>query len=239
MGPKRHYLSCSGHQVSQSAEVVSGSGEGKQPPNLLDPSQLHFLWHPHHLHPPERLFHSFSLPLAHLITCVPCGPLIHSAPAVRVVLRQVRSDIHPTKLSDQLPRVVVLVPSQRHPFSAGEGLRHEHRSISFRSSIGLDQKSLHQKPVAVLHQYMSQVAQLRLAAFGLLEQPGIGIRRGSMGLVLPLLPVKVDLPARSGRLPHSVLSPETLLASPSLDQCPVHCEMFVRNMRPRTLQHPL
>jgi hypothetical protein len=68
-------------------------------------------------------------------------------------------------------------PSQRHAFSAGERLRHEHRSISFRSSIGLGQKSLHQKSVAVLHQYMSQVAQLRLAAFGLLEQPGIGIRR--------------------------------------------------------------
>jgi hypothetical protein len=39
----RHSVSCSGHQVSQSAQVVSSSGEGKQPANLLDPSQLHFL----------------------------------------------------------------------------------------------------------------------------------------------------------------------------------------------------
>ena len=36
-------VSCSGHQVSQSAEVVGSSGEGKQPPDLVDPSQLHFL----------------------------------------------------------------------------------------------------------------------------------------------------------------------------------------------------
>src|SRR5216684_1285745 len=35
--------SCSGHQVSQSAEVVSSSGEGKQPPHFVDSSQLHFL----------------------------------------------------------------------------------------------------------------------------------------------------------------------------------------------------
>ena len=34
--------SCSGHQVSQSAEVVSSSGEGEQPPRFGDPSQLHF-----------------------------------------------------------------------------------------------------------------------------------------------------------------------------------------------------
>jgi len=37
------HLSCSGHQGSQSAQVVGGSGEGKQPPHLVDPSQLHFL----------------------------------------------------------------------------------------------------------------------------------------------------------------------------------------------------
>src|ERR1700733_9985324 len=34
--------SYSGHQVSQSAQVVGGSGESKQPPYLLDSSQLHF-----------------------------------------------------------------------------------------------------------------------------------------------------------------------------------------------------
>ena len=42
-GPKRHSGSGSGHEVSQAAEVVSSPGEGKQPPDLLDPSQLHFL----------------------------------------------------------------------------------------------------------------------------------------------------------------------------------------------------
>src|SRR5712692_6490360 len=167
------------------------------------------------------------------------GPLIDRTRAVRIVLRHMWSDVHPAKLSDQFLRVVVLVPSQRHAFSAGEGLRHEHRSISFRSAIGLGQKSLHQKPVAVLHQYMSQVAQLGFAAFGLLEQPGIRIRRGSMGLVLPLFPVKIDLSSRARWVALAVLPPETLLTRPSLDQSPVHREMFFRHVRLRTFQHPL
>ncbi len=37
------HVSCSGHQVSQSAQIVGGPGEGEQPPDLVDPSQLHFL----------------------------------------------------------------------------------------------------------------------------------------------------------------------------------------------------
>ncbi len=102
-------MSCPGHQVSQSAEVVSGSGEGEQPRNLVDPSQLHFLQRPYHLYPPERLLHSFSLPLAHLVSCVPRGPLIHHAPAVRIVLRHVRGDVHPTKFSYQFLLVVILL----------------------------------------------------------------------------------------------------------------------------------
>src|SRR5450755_3009671 len=89
------------------------------------------------------------------------GPLIHRAPAVRIVLRHMWSNVHPAKFSYEFLRVVVFVCSQGHPLSAGEGLGHEHRCISLRSSISLGQKSLHQKPVAVLHQYMSQVAKLR------------------------------------------------------------------------------
>src|SRR6266446_10516903 len=108
-----------------------------------------------------------------------------------------RGDVHPPQFSDEFPRVVVLVPSQRYAFPRWDRFHHEHRSISFRSAIGLGQKCLHQKPVAVLHQYMSQVAELRLATFGLLEQSGIRIRRGFMGPVLSLLSVKVDLSSRA------------------------------------------
>ncbi len=130
----------------------------------------------------------FQLPLTHLIPSMPRGPLIHRAPAVRIVLRHMRGDVHPTEFSDQFLRVIVLVSSQRHALSRRDGFGHQHRRIPLRSAMGLGQKGLRQKPVAVLHQYMSQVAELCFAAFRLLEQPGIRIRCGFMGLVLSLLP---------------------------------------------------
>ncbi len=37
------HVSCSGHQVSQSAQIVGGPGKDKQPSHLVDSSQLHFL----------------------------------------------------------------------------------------------------------------------------------------------------------------------------------------------------
>src|ERR1700738_1589728 len=86
---------------------------------------------------------------------------------------------------------------------------------------------------------MSQVAELRFAPFGLLEQPSLGIRRRFMGLVLALLPVKVDLSSGPGRLLLSVLPPKAFLTRPGLDQRTVHREMFIRHVRPRAFQHPL
>src|SRR6266481_9271006 len=86
---------------------------------------------------------------------------------------------------------------------------------------------------------MSHIAQLRLASAGLGVQPGIRIGGRFMGLVLSLLPAKVDISSRFGRLPAPVLWPETLMTCPSLDQRSVHCEMFIRHVRPGSFQHPL
>src|SRR6266850_2477932 len=60
-----------------------------------------------------------------------------------------------------------------------------------------------------------------------------------MGLVLSLFPAKVHISSRFGRLPGPVLRSETLVTCPSLDQGPVHREMFIRHERPGSFQHPL
>src|SRR6202453_41651 len=142
---------------------------------------------------------------------MPCGPLVHRAPTVGIVLCHMGSNVHPAEFSHEFLRVVVLVSSQGHPLSPRNGLRHEHRRFPLRSSIRLGQKGLRQKSVAVLHQYMSQVAQLGLASFGLLEQTRLRIRCRFVGLVLSLFPVKVHLSARSRRLSLPVLPPKALL----------------------------
>ena len=151
---------------------------------------------------------------------MPRRPLINRTPAVGIVLCHMGRDVHPAKPFDKLLRVVILFPAHCHPLPTLNPLSHQHRCISFRSSFGLGQKSLHQEPVAVFHEYMSQVAQLCLAAFGLLKQPGIGIRRALVGLVLPRLPVKIDIPSRPRRVPLPIFPPETLLTRPCLDQRP-------------------
>src|SRR5258707_9040490 len=170
---------------------------------------------------------------------MPRGSLVHRAPAVGRVLRHMRSDVHPPKFSYEFPRVVVLVSSQRDALSSGVRFRHEHGSIPLRSARRLGQKGLHQKPVAVFHQYMSHIAQLRLASAGLGVQPGIRIGGRFMGLVLSLFSAKVDISARFGRPPGPVLGSETLMTCPSFDQRSVHGEMFIRHVRLGSFQHPL
>jgi hypothetical protein len=76
-------MSCSDHQVSQSAEVVGSPGGGKQSANLIDPSQLHFT-----LASQPSSSTRTIVPLAFASadsphTRLPRGPLIHRASALR------------------------------------------------------------------------------------------------------------------------------------------------------------
>src|SRR5258708_37198677 len=87
--------------------------------------------------------------------------------------------------------------------------------------------------------HMSHMAQFRLASAGFGVHPSIRIGSRFMGLVLLLFSAKVDISARFGRLPGPVLGSGTLVTCPSLDQCPVHREMFIRHVRLGSLQHPL
>src|SRR5260370_16273303 len=89
-------------------------------------------------------------------------------------------------------------------------------------------KSLYQQPVAVLHQYMSQVAELGLAAFGFLEQLGIRIRCGFVGLILSLFPMKIDLSSRVRCLPLSILAPLHLLPPPSPHPSPAPLQTSIQ-----------
>src|SRR6202522_729481 len=170
---------------------------------------------------------------------MPCGPLVYRAPAIARVLRHVRGDVHPAQFSYEFSRVVILVSSQRHSLSRRKGLGHQQRSLSLRSSVRLRQKRRQQESVAVFHQYMPHITQLRLAPSRLRPQSGIGIGAGFMGLVLALFPFEVDVSSRSGGLARSVLGPETLVTGPGLNQRPIHREVFIGHKRPSSFQHPL
>jgi hypothetical protein len=78
-----------------------------------------------------------------------------------------------------------------------------------------------------------------LRSLWILEQSSVGIRGRFMGLVRPLLLVKVDLSSWSGWLPLPLLPPKAFLTGPSVAQRPIHREMFIRHVRPRMFQHSL
>src|SRR3989441_9686370 len=124
-------------EISQPAEIVRRTGEGKQPPDFLQPSQLHLLQHADDLHPSERLLHSLSFLLAQFVTDMPGSPSVDRTGPVRVVLRHMRRDVHPSEFPHELLRVIVLVPAQGHVLDTWNLLRQEQPCISFRSAVGL------------------------------------------------------------------------------------------------------
>src|SRR5579864_3636426 len=42
---------------------------------------------------------------------MPCGPLVHRAPAIGIVLRYMRRDVHPAKFTYEFLGVIILVSS--------------------------------------------------------------------------------------------------------------------------------
>src|SRR5260370_8037053 len=170
---------------------------------------------------------------------MPRGPLIHRTPAIGRVLRHVRRDVHPAEFPYEFLRVVGLVPSHGHSLSRRQAFGHQQRRIPLRSAVGLRQKRLQQESVAVFHQYMPHIAQLRLASSGLRPQSGIGIGARFMSLVLSLFSTKVDVSSRSRGLARSVLLPPPLMVAPRLPPPPTHRHIFLLTQHPLPLHHPL
>src|SRR5579875_358041 len=96
------------------------------------------------------------------------------------------------------------------------------RGIAFAVTIGMRDHGGSDQPVAVLHQSMAQIAQLRFLAVALLVEPRIGIGCGLVSLIGSLLAMEIRAVAA-----RTILRPEALLRSPRLDQRAVHCEMLV------------
>ncbi len=161
-----------------------------------------------------------------------------------MVPRHVRCHILPTQRLHQFLLVVAFVSAQRHAPLAAHFFRHLQRRRALRRSRRFRQPRFHNQPVAVFHQHVSRVTQLGFLALTLLRQPRVGIRRGLMRFVRPLLPVKVHrriAAALRRRFALSVLAFETLRARPRLQQRPVHREVLVTQqiLLAQLRHHPL
>src|SRR5260370_39783805 len=102
-------------------------------------------------------------------------------------------------------------------------MKHQQRGVALGVSIGVRDHRGRDQAVAVLHQCVAQITQLRLLAVALLVQPGVGIGGRFMRLVGALLAAKVRTVAVVG----AVLGAEALLRGPGLDQRAIHGEVLI------------
>src|SRR5512143_1679637 len=105
----------SGHRrrkVSYSNEVVRSKSEAEDPVDQLQSSVLDLAEQAHRLEPAEDLLDPLAFSLTDLVTGVPSGSAVDRARPVRVVLRDVGSDVHLSQQAHHLSSVVVLVCSE-------------------------------------------------------------------------------------------------------------------------------
>src|SRR6266542_3137458 len=87
--PEAHY-SLHGHQLPHSYQIVSRSGEDKDPVHPRGAAMAQFAQQADRLQPAEDLFDPFALLLTDLITAVTGGATINGRAAIGVVLGHVR-----------------------------------------------------------------------------------------------------------------------------------------------------
>ncbi len=119
------------------------------------------------------------------------------------MLRDVGRDRHAAQPGDEIPRVVALVTREGDAVLTGQALEHHQRGIPFAMPIGRRDGRLRDQPGRMLHQHVTQVAQVRFAPVRFLVEPRIRI---------------------GGRLMRVV----GVLTGPRLQQTAVDGEMIVR-----------
>ena len=146
------------------------------------------------------------------------------------VLRHVRRDLLFATFHDEVGRVVGLIGAERDPPGAGPGPD----ELDRRQRLGVagrpGRHPAHDQPVAVLHQRVPDVAELRRLAASLAVEPRVRVSGAGVGRVRALLALEVPLAVapRPRRLVTAVLAAEALQAGPGLEQRAVHREVLAR-----------
>src|SRR5438093_588842 len=174
-------------QVPHTHQIVGGRCPGKHPGDTL-PAPMPYLAHQsYRLHPPKDFFHPLAFLLTERVAGMARGSLVDGAAAVRIVLGHMRRGAARPHLLHPVRGVVVLVGAHRDAPRPGAGLHHLQRRLAFRRPAGQSQARLHHQPVPVLHQRVTQVAQLGFLPLGLFVDPRVRIGGRLMRLVRALL----------------------------------------------------
>ncbi|KZC21795.1 hypothetical protein RHOFW104R3_18820 [Rhodanobacter denitrificans] len=122
-----------------------------------------------------------------------------------------RHDSARPQCRDEVLRVIALVGTQGGSLPDARRGEQIQGAVPLAGAIGMADVHADHQTMTVLHQAVGQVAQLRLLALALADQPGIRIRGGLVRLVAARLTAEIVAIA----LVVIVLGPEALCARPT------------------------
>src|ERR1700674_5374505 len=162
-----------------------------------------------------------------------CSASINRAAArSRQVLRYVRRYAHVPALAHELRGIKSVVANDGHLPDPRNLLQQDHRRIALGGARGFPHQARYNQSVAILHQQISTVAQLRLLARAFARQQSVGIGFRFVRLVRTFLATKIHRGvSRIVRWWRTVLAfgLKTLPAGPRFQQRTVHAEVLVRS----------
>src|ERR1700748_334410 len=118
-------------------------------------------------------------------------------------------------LGYKISGVVALISSHGDPLLARDLFEHQQRRVPFRCSVGLQQLSICDQPIAVLDEQVSTVAQFCFLATAFTCQLSIRVGCGFVRVIGSLLAMKVN--RRIAGIVWIVLSRRTFLLGSSSD----------------------
>src|SRR5262249_14956145 len=128
------------------------------------------------LHPAERLLDPLADALARRVAAMTRSPFVDRRPSAAGVLRDMRAHVDGAQFLDEVGGIVALVGTERdRARPVGEALDHVDRGQPLSMAGHARQPCIDDQTRAILHESMTDEAQLRLHARPLAVEPGIRI----------------------------------------------------------------
>ena len=148
---------------------------------------------PDGLLPTEALLDQLPLLLTHGITAMPRGSLVDGAAAFGRVLRHMRRHVPGSHARNEGSRIVTFVGSERPAtFSLGKSVQHGQRCLTFGCARRAHDFGIDDQAVAVVHQDVRLISQLRSLPPAP-RQASVWIRRRYVSVVAPLMAAEVHV----------------------------------------------
>src|SRR5215204_1791493 len=228
----RTQLSCQRLQSSQAQQVVSGADNVRVELYAPQTARERAAQSAVLFHPTENFFDALALALADGVASVPSGASIQSRRLAALHHGNVRSDLASPQVRNKILAVIALVGADAGRTYSLASLPIQHRLGRFRFHLrSLGHLEVDAQSVAILHEGMASVAELRFLALTFAPQFGVLVRRRAMRGIGASLAAEVDHALIVGTATGTrrpVLRPHALRGRGlSLDQRAIHREVLI------------